>query len=70
MSKQEYSLVGVDGNAFCIMGYVSKAMKRTGYEREDVDKYLKKAQSSDYDNLVSVSFDQIEEVNERIRNDV
>lgn len=69
MSKQEYSLVGVDGNAFCIMGYVSKAMKRTGYEREDVDKYLKEAQSSDYDNLVSVSFDQIEEVNERVGNE-
>lgn len=70
MNNKKYSLIGIDGNAFSIMGYVSKAMKRTGYSREDIDKYLKSAQSSDYYNLVQVSLNRIEEINEKIENDV
>ena len=64
MEDQKYSLIGIDGNAFCIMGYVSKAMRRTGYSKEEIDKYLSEAQSGDYSNLVAVSSDQIDKVNE------
>lgn len=64
MEDQKYSLIGVDGNAFCIMGYISNAMRRTGYSEEEIDKYLSEAQSSDYSNLVAVSSDQINKVNE------
>ena len=63
MEDQKYSLIGIDGNAFCIMGYVSKAMRRTGYSKEEIDEYLSEAQSSDYSNLVAVSSDQIDKVN-------
>lgn len=63
----EYTLVGVDGNAFAIIGYVKKAMKREGYSQEAIDNYTNKATEGDYNNLVSVSVDQIHEVNRKRR---
>ena len=59
-----YTLVGVNGNAFAIIGYVQNAMKKEGYPREDINKYIDKAQSGDYDNLLSVSIAQVDELNE------
>lgn len=49
-----YDLVGIDGNAFSVMGYVSKALKHTGHS-DLVDEYREKAMSGDYDNLLMVS---------------
>ena len=46
-----YTLVGVDGNAFSIMGYVRSAMKRAQMTSQDIDAYTKDATSSDYDHL-------------------
>lgn len=61
-----YSLIGVDGNAFAIMGYVAKAMRREGYSKEDVDTYLEDAKSSDYDHLVYVSAEMIRRINQKL----
>ena len=49
----EYSLIGVDGNAFSIMGYTARALKETGH-RDLVDKMYKEAMAGDYDNLIMV----------------
>ena len=49
-----YSLVGVDGNAYCVMGYTARAMLREGFSQKEVDEMYKKAQSSDYNNLLCV----------------
>ena len=46
-----YTLVGVDGNAFAIMGYVRSAMKSVKMTSQDIDAYTKDATSSDYDHL-------------------
>lgn len=62
--KNNYSLVGVDGNAFCVMGYVSKAMKECEKTNEEIDEYLKNAKSSDYNNLLCVSMNMIKKLNE------
>lgn len=62
---EKYSLVGVDGNAFAIMGYVFKAMRREGYSREEIEAYYNKATSSDYDNLIMESITMIEKLNEK-----
>lgn len=62
-----YSLVGVNGNAFSIMGYVTDAMKKTGFSKEDIDDYREHAISGDYDHLVAVSMDLIDQVNERCK---
>jgi hypothetical protein len=48
-----YSLVGVDGNAFSIMGYTARALKETGH-RDLVDKMHEEATSGTYYNLIAV----------------
>ena len=50
--KPVVELVGQDGNAFAIMGRVSKALRRAGADKEYVDKYMEESMSGDYDNLL------------------
>ena len=61
-------MIGVDGNTFSVMGYVTKAMKREGKSEKEVTAFREKAMSSDYNSLLSVSQDVIEELNEEIYN--
>lgn len=46
------SLVGVDGNAFALMGYFKINAVKQGWTKEDIDLVLTKAKSGDYDNLI------------------
>ena len=62
-----YDLVGVDGNAFVVMGYVSSAMRRSGFSTQERDEYLADAQSSDYNHLLCVSVEMVDKVNEKLR---
>jgi hypothetical protein len=62
--EEKYTLVGVDGNAFVIMGYVYNAMKREGKTKDQIDEYLKDAKSSDYSHLVAVSAEMIHKLND------
>lgn len=59
-----YTLVGVDGNAFCIMGYVRSAMKKAKMTKRDIDLYTEDATSSDYNHLLAVSCEMIDRVND------
>jgi hypothetical protein len=54
MSKYdiEVNLVGEDGNAFAILGRCTKAMRRGGVPKSDIDTFLKEATSGDYDHLL------------------
>jgi hypothetical protein len=61
---KKYTLIGVDGNAFAITGYVSRAMKREGKSKAEINAYLDDAQSKDYYHLLSVSDDMINKLNE------
>lgn len=61
-----FSLVGVDGNAFSVMGYVSRAMKQAGYTEEEIKQYTKQAMSSDYNHLLAVSVEFIDKCNEKL----
>ena len=61
-----YSLVGVDGNAYALMGYTQRAMKENGFDKADIDVMLKDAMSSDYNNLIRVCDSWIEKVNEKL----
>ena len=60
----KYDLVGVDGNAFAVMGYVLKAMKECKMSKEEQSDYQTKATSSDYNNLLAVSVEMIDKCNE------
>lgn len=59
-----YTLVGINGNAYSIMGYVRDAMYDAKMTSYDIDSYIKDATSSDYDHLLAVSCEMIDRVNE------
>ena len=63
---EKFSLVGIDGNAYSVMGYVSDCMKTVGFTREQIDEYIKSATSSDYSHLLAVSCGQIRECNDKL----
>jgi hypothetical protein len=63
----KYDLVGIDGNAFAIIGYTSRAMKETGFTYDEIADYKRSAMKSDYDNLLYVSAQKIDEANERAK---
>ena len=48
----EVQLAGEDGNAFAILGRVSKALRRGGVSREDITTYQAEATAGDYDHLL------------------
>ena len=60
--KNKYDLIGVDGNAFMVMGYVRRALIESGHG-DKVEEYFAKAKSGNYDNLVVVSLDYIDMAN-------
>lgn len=64
MSKNKlYSLIGIDGNAFSVMAYVSNAMEAEGKSKAEIDEYYKEAKSGDYNNLLRVSMSMCAELN-------
>ena len=48
----EVNIMSVDGNAFSIMGAVSKAMRREGIPYEDIEAFKKECMAGDYDHLL------------------
>ena len=61
---KNYSLIGVDGNAYSIMGYVQRAMRECGCSKEEIVKYIEDATRGTYDELLVVSADKIDELNQ------
>lgn len=61
--KEEYSLVGQDGNAFSLMGYTARCMKECGL-RDEIDEMRRRATSGDYNNLIMVCDEYIQRCNE------
>lgn len=60
-----FNLVGVDGNAFSLMGYTANALRKAGLG-DKVDEMRKKAMSGDYDNLICVCNEYVEMANEAL----
>jgi len=46
-------LTGEDGNAFAIMGSVSKALRHAGVPKEERDQFFAEAMSGDYNDLLA-----------------
>ena len=57
-TKRKYTLVGVNGNAYAIMGYTATALKETGHD-DLVEKMYDEATSGDYYHLIDVCDDYI-----------
>jgi hypothetical protein len=56
----EVQLVGLDGNAYAIMGRVMRALRDAGATKAQVDEYQEQATSGDYDNLLRVTSEWVE----------
>ena len=52
--KQVIDLTGPDGNAYYLLGTVSKLCKQIGISSERTDEILDEMKSSDYENLIKV----------------
>lgn len=50
--KVNLKLVGLDGNAFSLMGAFQRQAKREKWTKEEIDCVLTECQSSDYDHLL------------------
>jgi len=55
----EVELVGHNGNAFMIIGSVTKALRREKVSREEIDLYTKEAMAGDYDHLLRTTMEWV-----------
>ena len=55
INSDRFDLVGVDGNAFSIIGHVKQAMRYHKWSSSDIAAVTTLMMSSDYDNLLSVA---------------
>ena len=55
----DVELVGQDGNAFAVMGAVTRAIKKAGATKEQVDEYQADSMSGDYDHLLCVAMEWV-----------
>ena len=59
MAKPKVKLSGEDGNAFAILGRVSKALRSAGM-KDKIAEYMAKAMSGDYDHLLEVTMEYVD----------
>jgi hypothetical protein len=59
--KAKGSLIGVNGNAFALLGHFQKCAKKSGWSEEEINQVLKEAKSSDYDHLIDVLMSYLED---------
>lgn len=48
----QLELVGINGNAYSLMGAFKGAARKQGWTSDDIDKVLEEAKSGDYDHLL------------------
>ncbi len=59
MEKPKVKLVGEDGNAFAILGRVTKALRKAGMKKE-VALFMEEATAGDYDHLLRTAMKYVE----------
>jgi len=62
--KVRMTLVGLDGNAFNLMGQFSKNARRQGWTAEEIKQVLDECQSDDYNHLIVTLMENTEGDNE------
>jgi len=62
MDKVKLTLVGLDGNAFSIMGAFSTAARRQGFDKKYIDDILADAMSGDYNHLLATIANECEDI--------
>lgn len=59
--KIKLTLVGLDGNAFALMGAFQRQARREKWSQTEIDDVLNRAQSGDYNNLLRVLMEHCED---------
>lgn len=52
MKKVSLNLVGLDGNAFALMGAFRKQARKENWTQEEIDEVITECKSKDYDHLL------------------
>lgn len=60
--KVQMNLVGLDGNAFVLMGTFQRNARRQGWSKQEVDTVIKECMSGDYNHLLVTLVAHTEEV--------
>jgi len=55
----DVQLTGEDGNAFAIMGAVTRGLRQAGATHEEIAQYTAEAMSGDYNKLLRVSMEWV-----------
>lgn len=58
--KVQLQLVGLNGNAFALMGAFSTAARRQGWSKTEIDAVLTECRSGDYDHLLATLIENTE----------
>ena len=58
--KVKMKLVGLNSNAFVLLGVFEKNARRQGWTEEEIDSVIDDATSGDYNHLLSVLMDNTE----------
>ena len=56
----EVQLTGNDGNAYAVLGAVSKALRRAGVPKEERDEFMDEATAGDYNHLLATCMAWVE----------
>lgn len=64
MKKVELTLVGLDGNAFSLLGAFQRAARRQGWKAEEIKRVMDEATSSDYNHLLHTLMEHTVDVSE------
>ena len=61
MKKVKLTLLGLDGNAFSILGAFQKAARRQGWTPAEISAVISEASSGDYDHLLQTIMEHCED---------
>jgi hypothetical protein len=64
MKKVKLQLVGLDGNAFSLLGAFKRQARTESWTKEEIDAVLKEAMSGDYDHLLATLAERCEDPDE------
>lgn len=62
--KVNLQLVGLDGNAFFLMGAFRKQAHKEGWDKEDIDRVINGCKAKDYNYLLSVLMEHTQTTDE------
>jgi hypothetical protein len=68
-AKVKLNLVGLDGNAFSLMGAFQRAARRQGWSKEDITAVIEECTSGDYNHLLVTLMNNTESEDDDDRED-